>query len=305
MLALMLSLGIYFCLEKTVTIKVDKKVITCSTFEDNVGEVLKDNKIVLNAKDLVEPGAAAELKEDLVIKVTRAYPVTIVADGKTAQLVSTPITVSEALKQAKLALGPKDLVSADLKSLTQQGQTIKVTRVTDKVIDIRTEIPYQQQYVADATLERGLTRTRVPGRLGLAQEVVKVTYHDGKEVRREVLKAEVIRKPTSQVLAMGTITQVSRGGLRLNFNNAIMVSATAYTYTGNHTATGLNPAVGLVAVDPRVIPMGTKLYIEGYGYARAADRGSGIKGNELDVFMETLTQCKNWGRRMVKVYILK
>lgn len=302
---LLLSLGIYFCLEKTVTIKVDKKVVTCSTFKKTVSEVLDEKKIAIGPKDLVEPGMATELNEEMVIKVTRAFPVTIMADGKSTQIVSVPITVGEALKQVKLELGPRDLVSADLKSLTHQGQTIKVTRVTDKIINIRTSIPYQKQYVSDATLERGLTRTQVQGRLGLAQEVVKVTYHDGKEIRREVLKAEVLRKPVTQVLAMGTITEVSRGGLRLNFRNALMVASTAYTYTGRHTCTGLHPAVGLVAVDPKVIPMGTRLYIEGYGFARAADRGSAIRGNEIDVFMETLSQCRSWGRRTVKVYVLK
>jgi 3D (Asp-Asp-Asp) domain-containing protein len=83
------------------------------------------------------------------------------------------------------------------------------------------------------------------------------------------------------------------------------MQASAYTYTGFHTATGLNPEVGMVAVDPSVIPMGTRLYIEGYGYARAADTGGAIKGDKIDLFMEEYSQCMGWGRRTVKVYILQ
>jgi 3D (Asp-Asp-Asp) domain-containing protein len=82
------------------------------------------------------------------------------------------------------------------------------------------------------------------------------------------------------------------------------MTASAYTYTGRNTSCGMKPAVGLVAVDPSVIPLGTKLYIEGYGYATAADTGGAIKGNRIDLFMEDKSQCLSWGKRMVKVYVL-
>jgi 3D (Asp-Asp-Asp) domain-containing protein len=83
------------------------------------------------------------------------------------------------------------------------------------------------------------------------------------------------------------------------------MQATAYTYTGYRTATGQNPAVGMVAVDPSVIPLGSRMYIEGYGYARAADTGGAVRGDKIDLFMEEYGQCIHWGRRMVKVYLLE
>ncbi len=83
------------------------------------------------------------------------------------------------------------------------------------------------------------------------------------------------------------------------------MKATAYTHTGNQTATGTWPKVGTIAVDPRVIPLGTRVYVVGYGYAVAEDTGGAIKGNIIDLFMETENQCINWGRRNVTVYILK
>lgn len=83
-------------------------------------------------------------------------------------------------------------------------------------------------------------------------------------------------------------------------------NSTAYSYSaGNKTATGVYPKRGIVAVDPKVIPLGTKLYIEGYGYAVAADTGGVIKGKIIDVFLPTEKECYKWGRKKVKVTICK
>jgi 3D (Asp-Asp-Asp) domain-containing protein len=83
------------------------------------------------------------------------------------------------------------------------------------------------------------------------------------------------------------------------------MNASAYSHTGRNTASGIYPYKGAVAVDPRVIPIGTRLYIEGYGYAKALDVGSAVKGNKIDLFFETESQARRWGRRPVKVYVLE
>lgn len=102
----------------------------------------------------------------------------------------------------------------------------------------------------DHSLEKGLTRTVSQGISGLARNTVKITYHNGQEVKREVVKTEQIKEPKNKVVAMGTITSVSRSGQNLNFREARYMTASAYTYTGSRTATGKTPAVGMVAVDP-------------------------------------------------------
>jgi 3D (Asp-Asp-Asp) domain-containing protein len=91
---------------------------------------------------------------------------------------------------------------------------------------------------------------------------------------------------------------------KYNIQKVMTMESTAYTYTGNRTATGVEPREGLIAVDPRVIPLGTEVYIEGYGYAIAADTGGLIKGNIIDVFFPSLQRCINWGRKPVQVYVL-
>lgn len=84
----------------------------------------------------------------------------------------------------------------------------------------------------------------------------------------------------------------------------IQMQSTAYTHTGNPTATGVMPSVGMIAVDPNVIPLGTRVHVSGYGNAIATDTGGAIKGNIIDVFMNSSGECCNWGRRSVTVTIL-
>lgn len=297
--------GLLFWLEKDVTIAVDGKLVKAITFKKTVAEVLEQKEIKVGEKDLVEPGLHTRLEKGTHIKITRAFRVKVIADGRTTEVVSPPIPVARALKLAGIELGPDDIVSPGGKVLTSPGQDILVTRVTHRVVTSQAIVPFPIQRTADPTLEKGLSRTLRRGQNGLAEEDVRITYHDGKEAGREVIGRRVIRDPSPQVIAMGTITSVSRGNLRLDFRRAMIAEATAYTYTGNRTASGKHPAVGLVAVDTSVIPMGARLYVEGYGFAQAADRGRDIKGNRIDVFMETAGQCLRWGRRTVKVYMLE
>lgn len=83
------------------------------------------------------------------------------------------------------------------------------------------------------------------------------------------------------------------------------MTATAYTYTGNPTYTGIYPQIGTIAVDPKVIPLGSRMWVEGYGYGIAQDTGGSIKGNKIDLFMDTKQECLNWGRKKVKVFLIE
>jgi 3D (Asp-Asp-Asp) domain-containing protein len=85
----------------------------------------------------------------------------------------------------------------------------------------------------------------------------------------------------------------------------LLVEATAYTWTGNRTATGTWPRVGTIAVDPKVIPLGTKMYVEGYGYGVAEDTGSAIVGYKIDVYLPSRAEALKFGRRMVRITLLE
>jgi uncharacterized protein YabE (DUF348 family) len=305
-LATGLLLGsLFFALQKPVNIQVDGHVIkTRVFFTSTVADVLTRENITLGPKDLVAPAINQAVKKDTRIVVVRAFKIKVTADGKTRIVLSPPVTVKSAIKLAGFTLTDKDIVKTLPTPRTVPGQEIEVIRVTEREENVRQPVPYQIERTTDPSLEKGLTKTISRGQDGLALNTIRITYHNGQEAKREVVKSEMLVQPANKVVAMGTITSVSRGGERLNFKEVRYMEASAYTYTGYRTATGRNPEVGMVAVDPSVIPMGTRLYIEGYGYAHAADTGGAIKGNRIDLFMEEYAQCIGWGRRQVKVYML-
>ncbi len=304
-LGILLLVSMFFALQKPVVLEVDGQVITRHVFfASSVGEVLNKENVILGEKDRVEPTLEAPVSRNMKISVIRCFPIKVTADGQTKEVLTTPVSVKEAIAAAGFTLGEKDLVKTLPSETLIPNQEIEIVRVSEKSIEEEQPVPYREDQTFDATLERGLTKTLRSGQNGVSLNTVKITYHNNMEVKREVIASKAIEEPVNKLVAMGTITSVSRGGLRLDFKEARYMSATAYTYTGNNNASGEQPEVGTVAVDPNVIPMGTRLYIEGYGYAVAADTGGAIKGDRIDLFMEDHGQCVDWGRRTVKVYVL-
>ncbi|HWP98214.1 MAG TPA: 3D domain-containing protein [Syntrophomonadaceae bacterium] len=304
--AILLLVSMFFALQKPVAISVDGKVVTKRVFfGSTVGEVLKASKIALGEKDKVLPDLNTPIKKNTDITVLRAFKVKIIADGQTKEIFTTPVSVKEAIAMAGFNIGDKDLVKTLPGDTTVPDQDIEIIRVTEKMVEEQQPVPFQVERSYDNNLENGLTRTIRAGQDGVALNTIKVTYQNNKEVNRQVIASKSVKDPVNKVIAMGTITTVSRGGLRLDFHEARIMQTSAYTYTGSNTASGEAPEVGKVAVDPSVIPLGTRLYVEGYGYAVASDTGGAIKGDRLDLFMEDRGQCVAWGRRTAKVYVLK
>lgn len=301
-----LLVSLYFALQKPVYIAVDGKTIEDRVFfSSTVEQVLEQNKVALDKWDQVQPGLDTPIKKNCHIEVIRAFNVTVIADGERHDILTVPVSVEEAIERAGITVGEQDIIKTAAASKTVPDQEIEVIRVTEEMVEEEQPLPFQVETTEDNTLEKGLTRTLRQGINGSVLNSVKVTFHNGQEVKREVIDSKTMDQPVNKIVAMGNITTVSRGNQNIHFREALYVQASAYTYTGRNTATGRKPAVGLVAVDPQVIPMGSKLYIEGYGYAVAADTGGAIKGNRIDVFMEDRSQCMSWGRRNVKVYILE
>lgn len=297
--------SMFFALQKPISIQVDgKEIHTRVLFTGTVEDVLSQQSISLGTYDTVQPSVESPIKKDMKIIVNRAFKIKVLADGVNKEIYTTPVSVKEAIVKAGFTIGDKDIIKTQGGDKVCSGQEIEVIRVSEQEITEEEGISFQVQRVDDPTLEKGLTKTVTAGKDGITTNTIKVTYYNGVEQKREIVKSEPKVLPQARVIAMGSITEVSRGGQRLNIREARIMTATAYTYTGYRTATGRNPAVGMVAVDPGVIPLGSRLYIECYGYAIAADTGGAIKGNILDLFMEQHGQCVQWGRRSVKVYVL-
>lgn len=301
---LVVSLG--FALQKPVTIAADGKIIKDQVFFNcTVAQVLEDNGIKMGDYDLVQPELDSYVQKNTNINVIRAFRVFVIADGQKKELITPPITIREAIAEAGFTLGDKDLVKTLASEVTQPNQEIEIIRVQEQQVQEEAVLPYGEERTEDNTLEKGLSKTLRRGTNGSVLNTVRITYHNGKEVKREVVDSQTKVQPVNKIVAIGNITTVSRGSLRLNFRQALYAQASAYTYTGRNTASGTAPAVGTVAVDPSVIPIGSRLYIEGYGYATAWDTGGAVRGNRIDLFMEDRAQCLKWGVRNVKLYILE
>ncbi len=161
---------------------------------------------------------------------------------------------------------------------------------------------------ADSGLVIGSTRVLVRGRAGVTENTWQVVYRDGVETDRQLLVSRDISSPVSRVVAYGTKEQSNAALANVDFSTkeALSVTATAYV-AGGTTKSGLPAKVGVIAVDPSIIPLGTRVYVEGYGYAIAADTGIGLMQNviDFDLFYETYVEsCLN-GRKHLNVYILE
>lgn len=304
-----ISPGLKVAVQRSLPVKlnVDGKLILARSAEPSVGQAVQDlsKRYGLQLKDVDEVNQPldAPLKEGMEIDVRRADLIHVQVDGKAWDTYLAPRTVTEALAKLNITLGEKDKLSPAPDHRLEWGDTLKVIRVTEKEEKVVTPIPYQV-VAQPADFPVGLPdKVITRGSNGLQEQIVKVTLEDGKEVSREVLSQKITRPPVNQVVSRGTQTSVSRGGQVIQFQRAYLMRASAYSDPGATTATGAVVRRGIVAVDPRIIPLGTKLYVEGYGEAAALDTGGAIKGNRIDLYMDSTEDAANWGVRTVIVYV--
>jgi len=133
----------------------------------------------------------------------------------------------------------------------------------------------------------------------------QAAHRDDHPVEKHPPAGTAMKWTGDRAVMVGANRIVSRSGREIRFSRVYDMVATAYTYTGYNTATGVPPRVGTVAVDPSVIPLGSRLFVEGYGLCKAMDTGGYIKGHKIDVFLETKNQALSWGKQKVKVYLLE
>ena len=285
---------------KTITMQVDGEDIQFVTAKGTVGEVLDYKGIRLQPYDYISESLDTLLTPGMAIEIKKAFPIIIEADSRAVIEYATANTVANILVQAGIEMGELDRVMPQMDTKVVQPKRILVSRVVEQTEVVKEIIPRETVHNEDFTLYRGVTKVVEEGSDGEKELIYQVTLVDGQEEERVLLEETILAQSISREIAMGmrTVGSVSRSG------TSMTMVATAYTHTGNRTFTGIWPHVGVVAVDPSVIPLGTRMYIVGYGYATAADTGGVIKGNKIDVFKDTRQEAINWGRRTVRVYIL-
>jgi 3D (Asp-Asp-Asp) domain-containing protein len=234
-------------------------------------------------------------------------------DGRSVALPSTGDTVRAALADAKVAVDKDDEVTPSLDSPVPNDGTIRVTRVTYQEGSEEQKIPYKIQIQPASKGNRPYhpTVTR-DGKNGIRKITWRAKLVDGREVERKTVADEVVREPVNAVVTARQPTQLGSRGAYVGART-ITVIATAYDpgpgscgkYANGQTCNGKRAGYGIIAVDPKVIPLGSKLYVEGYGYGIAADVGGAIKGNHVDLGFNSRSASFGWGKRLVKLQILE
>lgn len=245
------------------------------------------------------------------VQVNRAFPVTITADGRTHMLRTTGGSVSSILSDAGIALSEQDAVYPALHETVAEGDDITVRRVVVRTEEVKESLPYETKTVETSAIPYGQSRVATAGVAGEKTTSYRVEYHDGEEYSRTSLGTEITRQPVTEVIEKGTGGMIEYNGTQYTYSQVFSMKATAYTTEGKsrkRTASGTVARVGAVAVDPSVIPLGSRLLIQGangkwaYGVAVAED--TGVKGNKIDLFFNTYRECVSFGVRNATVYVL-
>ena len=302
---------------KEIFISVDNKQTSIWTTEGVVKDILAEAKIEVTEHDNLSHSLHAKIGEEGKIDIQKAFEVTIVDGGKPKQVWSTSTTVANFLKQQGVQLGELDRVESKLEDIITPGKEIAVVRV-EKVTDVvEDSIDFAVETKNDESLLKGHEKVEQPGVEGKVSRTYEVVYENGQEVSRTLMSENVLQQPTTEIVAVGTkvaVASVSRSENAGGEPNGreFYVTATAYTATCNGcsgiTKTGINllanPHLKVIAVDPNVIPLGSKVWVEGYGYAVAGDTGGAIKGNIIDLFMPNVEDAYSWGRKTVRIKVL-
>lgn len=212
----------------------------------------------------------------LTIEVTPTFNVYVTYGDTTNSVLTEKCTVAEAIEKAGFSINEKDMLNLSLDTVLEK----------ETYIDI---VPYVEPE---------------PDPIPAVSNAVIPTVSD--------VDVQGNANGTISTLVPDIEIPLDENGLPINYTSVTKVQATAYTYTGYRCSTGVNPQPGYIAVNPNVIPYGTKMYIVSadgrytYGYAVAADTGGFIKSRptNVDLFFATEAACRAFGRRDIYIYFV-
>lgn len=306
-------------MRKTITINIDGEKEVFVTYKGTVKDVLQAKGVELASKDKVQPDLSEEVSDKSTINIKTAVDVNLVVMDKEVTIKTAEDTIRDMLVAEKADLSAQgiefkegvDEVTPSLETEITKDLKVQLVKVEESN-EVATEaIDFDVITEEDNSLDINVEQVKQDGAVGQKEITYKVVKKDGKEISRDIVSSKVIKEPVNKIVAQGTRrTFASRSGEVLDYKSLIYCESTAY-YGGGLTATGTVPVynpdgISTIAVDPRVIPLGSLVYVEGYGKAIAADTGGAIQGNIVDVYVNSYEDAYNgWGRKYnVPVYIL-
>ncbi len=301
----------------------------------NVSDALEQTGCSVGETDKINKPIHAEIEDNDDIVVKRGKQITIKSEAGEQVVNITTANKEDALVEAGYL--PNEFAEINTNGETlADSDTIEVVSLGTQNETTESETAFTTEYVEDDSLPRGETRVVSEGQNGIKAVTSKVTYKNGEEISREVIGEDIVTPVKNRVIAKGTAdvkaaasksssaaksTSASTGGSSINsmqYTKKITMTATAYTTSpsenGGYSVSAMgNPLRhGIVAIDPSIVPLGSKVYVEAadgswsYGVASAEDTGGAIKGNRIDLCFEmSPSKASNFGRQSCNVYILK
>ena len=311
---------------RTYVITDGDQVVTYTTFATDPAQVLSQAGLTLDPEDSYTTGGDT-------ITIRRANKVDLWYHGEYSAVTSMGETVAELLTRLSLDVEADDVVSHPLDAPVEDGMALRVDTVITRRETYTATLAYDTAYCNDPSVPTGTEAVLIPGKNGELLCTADVSYVNGQELSREVLSRNVSIPAVEEVIAVGTgepVTWSSREreekpvigdgyiqlptGEILTYTKTATIRATAYTHTDAGcdfiTSTGTTVHKGTVAVDPRYIPYGTRMFIVSndgevvYGIAVAEDCGGDIKGDRMDLYYPTFHECMEFGRRVCTIYFL-
>ena len=316
----------------TVNIFDGENTYTIRTLSNNVTNVLSNANLKSSNYSIARTKVEGRTTS---IEILYTYPVFITQGDKTTEISFTEGTVGDALEIAGITVDEYDFVEPSVDTEIKETIYIDYTDISYVDGSYTEAIPYSTKTVYSSSVLKGETSLKA-GTNGVKEVSFTEKFVNGVSVEKTVTGSNILSEPVNAVKTIGTkdvvkavktsadvksisvlspssAIELDANGNPVKYKSKMTVRATAYTYTGNNCSTGVAPKPGYIAVNPKVIPYGTKLYIKSpngsiiYGYAVAADTGGFIKRfpTGIDLFMSSKSACTNFGVRNMEVYILE
>lgn len=316
------------CSIHTIKIFDGNKTYTVRSLDKNVALAIETVDL---ESEFYEVSSTESSDSITSVEITYGFPVYITRGDKTVEAVFCGGTVKEALVAAGFAPDKYDFTEPSLETVISDSCYIDYTDIDYVKTSKKEAIPYKTATVYTDDLDEGDKKVTRQGKDGVKLVTVTEKLVNGVSVASKE-KSRVLTKAVSKKVLVGTTDQnkiadsncvstlnpkteieLDENGVPVSYKSKMKVRATAYTHTGNRCSTGVKPQPGYIAVNPKVIPYGTKMFIKTtdgkyiYGYAVAADTGGFIKKHPtgIDLFFDTERECRKFGVRMAEIYILE
>ena len=314
--------GIVYASPRVVTITdTEGESVQIKTNDANVGRILSKQGIILNEGDRINYELTDNVSDDAVISIVRAISVNVSYMGEMRECITTSSLVADILNEQGIEIIEGTDVFPSLYENVKNGDTITVTTTDIHTVTVQEEIGYSVTEVENPNLAPGERVVVQPGQNGVIEHTYRIDYENGEEINRVELSEQYLSDPVDEIVEYGPENVWQLGVIPAtrptNYSRSDVFLATAYDASpadngiwAGKTSTGMPLVYGVVAVDPNVIPYGTKMYIESvdgkyvYGYAIAGDCGGAIKGKRVDLFFNSRWTCNQFGKRNVRIYFM-